>query len=1368
MDPITTALIAAASALLQSAMDVTIQGQVDKQALKREIQDAQQAAIEQTIRSSGNTETASLIITSLSESIKPETGQAFADELGKILLLSDQPDVAGLSGICEQHFRYRKTLNQESPLIERSEIEEVLSSLVENLRLKLLDQPIHRSLYTRSESLRIDRQILTLDEERRESQRQQLDVQTQIRDALFGKSARRDFYAHVNHPPANYVRREALLADLVSRVISSKAEPTVLHGMGGIGKSVIARAICEEARVQEFFSGGILLLELGKSPNIIQTLIDLIQRLGGIVDPNSIGIPILKNKLWEHVKDRNVLLIVDNAWSYSDVEIFNVTNTNSRLFITTRQRTIADKLGVAPVPCPEMTYTEGLQLLTEWSGRQQRKDSEETKRKILEKLGFHPLAIKLAAAQLAYHPSQTGEEWLSIFSVRSLEVQPVESPADSLKLTFELSLEALSETQSRLYGKLAIFPEDAHIPASTVKGLWKSACNVSETEAQNTLIELSSMALITTTEATSSQTIRVHPLLHDFLQEGLSNTELQRTHADLLAYYRKGGDWTAVRPDGYFHEHLAFHLVEAGMNSELYALLIDSPAWWEAKIAYSGHVANYVTDIQIALSTFSEPVSVEDLLILVQLYAASEAVHQASARYSDEELQVMVWLGQETQALQRAWLHADPKNRFDAILALQRTFREQGKPTLESRELIAIASDITVVEFRVLAYIALAEFFVEEPKNNEVNALFDTALRTVKGEPTSWQKLQDTLLITRSLVRLGMVDSAKNIIRDILVNQDEVLKETPDLVAQVVELAAALEFSSHVTKPLFRHLVSSSSKFSEETLASISPRLYKGGYSSEAEAIVDQIQDTYWRIVALGDLAIGCHELGHEEKADGYFALAFHELEELRQLDPFHGEAAAYMLVADLAKSGRFFEATNLTHGIMYLHWRGLALSSLIRNLAQVGLIAEARKRYEERGNVAIEKDAKIQLCLEAVRRGYKDLAADLLRKPDETPLYGLDHDLANNTIRLVNVLVEQNRLDRAVKLAERIPIPGRKMQTLARTAVAYLSLGNQEQARQLCDSADRIALPDNDFKNVENLAWLMLSWFSVEENARAKKVFKRAMDLAVDLSPEHGRCAALTSVIKLAYLTRTFETGVWNEVLPFVSQEIVCKNAILESLATVVDLDDDLSFAQQLVAQISSDDCQGAWVLETLAERAIETRNDDYLNSVLVKLEQCSHLEGNCKDMYSESLARTYTRLGDYKQALVISESIPYIESRVSIQGQVAASMLDNGQEDEARRVFEKAAFLASSIPTYSGQWRYALARWSANLFRHGYHLEALRIYRPDPIWGYSEIVDDWKMELGNLSKNLEGELLLKIAKIFVWVDPQWEMAIRYFEETA
>src|SRR6266849_10341088 len=96
--------------------------------------------------------------------------------------------------------------------------------------------------------------------------------------------------------PDNYIERPEILAAVrewllniaPTRAKTSTAKQTIaLHGMGGIGKSVIARALCDDPLLQAAFPDGILFAKLGKTPNTRSKLRTWIDTLGGTISENA-------------------------------------------------------------------------------------------------------------------------------------------------------------------------------------------------------------------------------------------------------------------------------------------------------------------------------------------------------------------------------------------------------------------------------------------------------------------------------------------------------------------------------------------------------------------------------------------------------------------------------------------------------------------------------------------------------------------------------------------------------------------------------------------------------------------------------------------------------------------------------------------------------------------------------------------------------------------------------------------------------------------------------------------------------------------------------------------------------------------------
>lgn len=435
---------------------------------------------------------------------------------------------------------------------------------------------------------------------------------------LFGIAwaRRKDFFRHIPYPP-NYVprlellaeMRQALLADAGALALTSAIKMDALHGMGGIGKSVMARALCDDPELQAVFADGILWVTLGQTPDLIPCLRDWIGALGGSITETAPTVERLKAILGDLLRERACLLIVDDVWQRTDVETFRVGGPKCRLLFTTRHASIARDLAAAVHRVPLMTPPEAVVLLVEWSGNRLHQAAPTLKDTIVRRLGYLPLAIKLAGAQLV---EELPEQWLQSFEAVDLEAWEVETDLDSLVRTFAKSLNALAAADRRLYVALAIFKEDEPIPVAAIARLWSTLDQRSEKRSFRLLRDLAMRALLEYQRPEDgsdlSAVVRIHDLLRDFMKAELGQSACVAAHRNLLDSYRQtqqGDGWHTAPDDGYLYDHLAYHLVEADGVDELRRLLLDFD-WLVAKLEASG-VSSQIADFVSLLRKDKKP-----------------------------------------------------------------------------------------------------------------------------------------------------------------------------------------------------------------------------------------------------------------------------------------------------------------------------------------------------------------------------------------------------------------------------------------------------------------------------------------------------------------------------------------------------------------------------------------------------------------------------------------------------------------------------------------------------------------------------------------------------------------------------------------
>src|SRR5207249_6047375 len=95
-----------------------------------------------------------------------------------------------------------------------------------------------------------------------------------------------------------------------------------IHGMGGIGKSVLAASFALDTQVRRAFTDGVIWVPLGQQPDLVALQRDVAHALGDAGHFESVyqGKAHLKQLL----TDRAVLLILDDLWQPGHADAFDI------------------------------------------------------------------------------------------------------------------------------------------------------------------------------------------------------------------------------------------------------------------------------------------------------------------------------------------------------------------------------------------------------------------------------------------------------------------------------------------------------------------------------------------------------------------------------------------------------------------------------------------------------------------------------------------------------------------------------------------------------------------------------------------------------------------------------------------------------------------------------------------------------------------------------------------------------------------------------------------------------------------------------------------------------------------------------------
>lgn len=639
---------------------------------------------------------------------------------------------------------------------------------------------------------------------------------------------RHDYYAHIPLSP-NYIKRAEVLAEVRSYLLSNVSSVALassvklqtvgfLHGMAGVGKTVIARALCDDPAIQAAFPDGILWATLGQIPELMRSMREWVTALGGTNSENFSTLNELKSVLAQLLQDRACLLILDDVWRRSDAEAFRVGGPSCRLLVTTRDAEISYELGGRLQPVPVMTEDEAIRLLDEWADGHLSEADPGLKDEIIRRLGHLPLAVKLAGAQLQSIPP---EEWLHAFDLRRETSQHVGELHSNLELTFRQSLVGLDADAYHLYIALAVFKEDGNIPQGGIERLWQGLGSLDADTTADLLQDLEARALL---ELTSTHTVRLHDLLRDLIKRELGERHLAM-HQALIDAYRAtcaGVGWHTARDDGYLYEHLTFHLHALSAASELRDLFANQH-WLQARVTQSDYAYNgYLEDLSYAwkyaydetkrqIEADLEPSAFAECIRYLLIRASiNDIVNDYPPELVVRAFELGLWTSQ--RAFSVAETVPDPEKRakmYAALLRSSKLSKAQQEQALRS----ALRATLRIQRYESRATI-LAELaprlnreelietlkmpLVQTDEQERMQILAALDPQVAKQQPTSWKKMvAQVAAVTPSLVRESLKSLAKDLPRNLDPSEIKIIRQS------MVEFLWSFQHSSR--REVFQH-----------------------------------------------------------------------------------------------------------------------------------------------------------------------------------------------------------------------------------------------------------------------------------------------------------------------------------------------------------------------------------------------------------------------------------------------------------------------------------------------------------------------------------------------------------------------------------
>ena len=205
--------------------------------------------------------------------------------------------------------------------------------------------------------------------------------------------------------PDYYIERDQLLEAIVNKLTEDNGVPAVgttvtITGVGGIGKSTLAKALCHDLRLRNYFLDGFLWIRLGPIP--LSPAIKLGQLYHLLTNKTEVGNQsFFTDKLQSLVVNHlhKLLVIIDDVWEVSDALVYTQVFNGCKIVMTTRRENV-NKLIPSKmcITIERMNEEEAVKLLTYNLPGQG--PSEHTSQ-LAQKLHCWPLLLKLVHGQLS-------------------------------------------------------------------------------------------------------------------------------------------------------------------------------------------------------------------------------------------------------------------------------------------------------------------------------------------------------------------------------------------------------------------------------------------------------------------------------------------------------------------------------------------------------------------------------------------------------------------------------------------------------------------------------------------------------------------------------------------------------------------------------------------------------------------------------------------------------------------------------------------------------------------------------------------------------------------------------------------------------
>jgi hypothetical protein len=315
---------------------------------------------------------------------------------------------------------------------------------------------------------------------------------------------------YLERPEALHALRDTLFAEAHRQPIAL----TALAGMGGIGKTVLAKALTDDEVVRRAFPDGIVWITAGKERK--RDFIEEMRQVAEVLGDDTKTDKKVTDWAVEYrirIANKAALIVVDDVWSKSDIEPLLTESPRSRFLFTTRDAAIARFVSAREHRADLLDVGQSRELLASWANLPVA-ELPAAADAVIAECGRLPLALSVVGAMLRGAGQGFWQDTLNLLRKADISAIQQQLPPgqESFFKAVEVSFQSLEPKMQERYKALAVLLEDMAAPLPILETLW----NVTEAEARRISRHFVDRSLAQPEGAYES--IQIHDLQLDYVR----------------------------------------------------------------------------------------------------------------------------------------------------------------------------------------------------------------------------------------------------------------------------------------------------------------------------------------------------------------------------------------------------------------------------------------------------------------------------------------------------------------------------------------------------------------------------------------------------------------------------------------------------------------------------------------------------------------------------------------------------------------------------------------------------------------------------------------------------------------------------------